>query len=213
MNAVLSARREPDANLDTALSPLLQILQSTASKFERDRAFATLYDATSALLLPLALRMVRNQSDAEDVLCEVYRQVWERPLQYRAERGPVMAWLYVITKTRALDFIRKQSAYVSTASEDQRSAEHSSASDSELANDLGLELAGDQEALLVRRGLDGLSDAQRTMLELAFFHDLSHQEIAERTGAPLGTVKSHIRRGQAALKQTLTQHGVERGHG
>jgi DNA-directed RNA polymerase specialized sigma24 family protein len=51
------------------------------------------------------------------------------------------------------------------------------------------------------------------MLELAFFHDLSHQEIAERTGAPLGTVKSHIRRGQAALKQTLTQHGVERGHG
>jgi RNA polymerase sigma-70 factor, ECF subfamily len=208
MNAVLSERREHDASIDAALAPLLQILQSQASKPERDRAFAALYDASASLLMPLAMRMVRNQSDAEDVLCEVYRQVWERPLQYNAERGPVMAWLYVITKTRALDFIRKQSNYAQTSSSD--SPLYALTDDSELTHDA--ELASDQEAVLVRRGLEGLSDAQRTMLELAFFHDLSHQEIAERTGAPLGTVKSHIRRGQAALKQTLTQHGVERGH-
>jgi RNA polymerase sigma-70 factor, ECF subfamily len=164
-----------------------------------EAALAKLYDATVNALYALALRVVRNHADAEDVMCEVFKQVWERPAQYQHERGPVIAWLFVIVRTRALDLIRKRRDHVDF---DQHSASvvDSSAEPVAQADDL---LQSMQEKSAIRAALLQLSQEQRRMLDLAYFHDMSHQEIAERTGVALGTVKSHIRRGQQALQQLL----------
>jgi RNA polymerase sigma-70 factor, ECF subfamily len=162
-----------------------------------EAALAKLYDATVNALYALALRVVRNHADAEDVMCEVFKQVWERPAQYQRERGPVIAWLFVIVRTRALDLIRKRRNHVDF---DQHAGLDSSAEPVAQADDL---LQSMQEKSAIRAALLQLTQEQRRMLDLAYFHDMSHQEIAEQTGVALGTVKSHIRRGQQALQQLL----------
>lgn len=201
------AQPEQELRAPTALDqqifllPLLELLQSAGNKAQKDRAFASLYQHTSAQLLALAMRIVRNRTDAEDVLCEVYRQAWERPHQYSAERGPVIAWLYVITRTRALDALRKLQSERA-----ERGSEHFEASLAETYDETpnqGELLQATQDASAVHQALLTLTAAQQHMLKLAFFQDLSHVEISELTGMALGTVKSHIRRGQTALKEAL----------
>ena len=167
-------------------------------------ALGALYDLSVDALKALVLRLVRNHADSDDVLSEVYRQVWERPQQYQAERGPVMAWLFVIARTRALDLIRKRRNNVGLASI-APSAYEESENPEPAADDL---LQSTQESSHIHRALLQLSAEQRRMLDLAYFHDMSHQEIADSTGLALGTVKSHIRRGQQALKEVLEAQGL-----
>ena len=167
-------------------------------------ALGALYDLSVDALKALVLRLVRNHADSDDVLSEVYRQVWERPQQYQAERGPVMAWLFVIARTRALDLIRKRRNNVELASI-APSAHEESENPEPAADDL---LQSTQESSHIHRALLQLSAEQRRMLDLAYFHDMSHQEIADSTGLALGTVKSHIRRGQQALKEVLEAQGL-----
>lgn len=165
-------------------------------------ALGELYDLTVDALNAVALRLVRNSTDAEEVLCEVYKQIWERPRQYQAERGPVIAWLFVIVRTRALDLIRKRRDNVSLelVPEHVRQAQETVEQSFDLLQSM-------QEKSAIREGLLQLNAVQRRMLDLAFFQDMSHQEIADATGMALGTVKSHIRRGQQALERILSKNG------
>jgi RNA polymerase sigma-70 factor, ECF subfamily len=167
------------------------------------QALAELFDATQGKLLALIGKIVRIHADAEDVLISVFQQVWERPMRYSAERGSVMAWLYVIARSRALDHIRRSQ---SSALRDGSSAiqnndpEHST-------DDL---LQSIQESSALHAAITELKPEQRKMLELAFFQSMSHDDIATLTGLPLGTVKSHIRRGQQAMRSHLIACGVSR---
>lgn len=165
-------------------------------------ALGELYDLTVDALNAVALRLVRNSTDAEEVLCEVYKQIWERPRQYQAERGPVIAWLFVIVRTRALDLIRKRRDTVSLDAVPPHYWQD--ATDADQSDDL---LQSLQEKSAVRDALLQLNAIQQRMLDLAFFQDMSHQEIADATGMALGTVKSHIRRGQQALERVLATRG------
>ena len=167
-------------------------------------ALGVLYDLSVDALKALVLRLVRNHADSDDVLSEVYKQVWERPRQYQAERGPVMAWLFVIARTRALDLMRKRRNNVDLASVAPNVREESDAP-ALAADDL---LQSIQESSHIHRALLQLTAEQRRMLDLAYFQDMSHQEIADSTGMALGTVKSHIRRGQQALKEVLEAQGL-----
>lgn len=167
-------------------------------------ALGALYDLSVDALKALVLRLVRNHADSDDVLSEVYRQVWERPRQYQPERGPVMAWLFVIARTRALDLLRKRRNNMDLASISPSAQEVSDAPEP-AADDL---LQSIQESSHIHRALLQLSADQRRMLDLAYFQDMSHQEIADSTGMALGTVKSHIRRGQQALKEVLESQGL-----
>jgi RNA polymerase sigma factor (sigma-70 family) len=182
-----------------ALLTLMRRVQSGESA-----ALANLFDATSCQLNALALRVVRNFADADDVLSDVYRQVWERPQQYQVERGPVIAWLLVITRTRALDLLRKRKHY--STDSDTNGLAHIRAAESAPGSDL---VQASQEKSVLREVLLQLTDEQRRMLELAYHFELSHQEIADHTGLALGTVKSHIRRGQQALKVALEGKGLD----
>ena len=170
----------------------------------KPEALGALYDLSVDALKALVLRMVRNHADSDDVLSEVYKQVWERPRQYQAERGPVMAWLFVIARTRALDLLRKRRNTTDLASVTPSAREVADAPEP-AADDL---LQSIQESSHIHRALLQLSADQRRMLDLAYFQDMSHQEIADSTGIALGTVKSHIRRGQQALKEVLESQGL-----
>ncbi len=181
---------------------LLALLEEIIAN--KPEALGALYDLSVDALKALVLRLVRNHADSDDVLSEVYRQVWERPQQYQAERGPVMAWLFVIARTRALDLIRKRRNNVDLASVPP-SAHEESDNLEPAADDL---LQSTQESSHIHRALLQLSAEQRRMLDLAYFQDMSHQEIADSTGLALGTVKSHIRRGQQALKEVLEAQGL-----
>ena len=169
------------------------------------QALGELYDRTLSRVFALAVRIVRNEADAEEVVCDVYRQAWENSVDYSAERGAVMAWLLTIARSRALDHLRRHRS---------RGIEEPLHPDDDMDAYM-LREGPEQESLLdvlatgsaVQRALAVLSAAQRRVVELAFFEDLTHQEIAQRTGWPLGTVKSHLRRGLAALKPVLVREG------
>jgi RNA polymerase sigma factor (sigma-70 family) len=198
MNALLNAPPKPEVASQIQLADWIAAIASGKSA-----ALGALYDATNDALSAVAMRIVRNAADADDVLREMFKHVWERPKQYQQDRGPVIAWLFVITRSRALDLLRKRRPEVQLdeLAYTQLQA-HGTAEPA--AEDLlqALQMSGELREALVQ-----LSSEQRRMLDLAFFHDMSHFEISERTGVALGTVKSHIRRGQQALKHILEARG------
>lgn len=168
-------------------------------------ALTALYERTVDRLNALVQRIVRIEADADDVLSEVYRQVWERPRQYTAERGPVLAWLYVIARTRSIDLVRKRRVSVDIEVTPLSAMDASVVCERVDAPEL---LAAVQAGSALHAALRKLSAEQRQMLELSFFRGLSHLEISEQTGLALGTVKSHIRRGQQAMRKALEAQGI-----
>ena len=135
----------------------------------------------------VALRVLRERSDAEEVLQETFIEVWRRAREYTPSRGTVEAWLLTIARTRAIDRLRSRAAR-------GRMAEAKSAQPQESGPSLPDALsAAAQDAHRVQAALAALPVEQRTALELAYWEGLSQTEIAERTGQPLGTVKTRVR--------------------
>jgi RNA polymerase sigma-70 factor, ECF subfamily len=149
-------------------------------------SLAAFYDATNRVAFGLILRILGDPATAEEVLLDVYTQVWRQAGNYRRERGTPLAWLLTIARTRALDRLR------SGWQERQRKE--------------SLEVVAEARsnaARLVRRALAALPAEQRQMIELAYFSGLSHSEIAAHLGQPLGTVKTRTRLGMIKLKELL----------
>jgi RNA polymerase sigma-70 factor (ECF subfamily) len=173
----------------------LHLIQQVA-KQDRD-AFSQLYDRFSTLVFTLAMRMLKARSDAEDLLQEVFVQVWRQAQNYSAERGSPEAWIINIARSRAIDKIRSirrmQKSFVLT--DDPARAEspenvESSAVESETR-------------LTMNSALANLPDPQRKVLELAYFDGLTQSEIADRLAEPLGTVKTRMRSGIQKLREIL----------
>ena len=157
-----------------------------------------MYDGTVARIYGLAYVMTRDVADAEEIVCDVYLQVWQRAVQYDPARGSVIAWLLIRCRSLALDRLRRRrtrEAAVATFSE-----QHVGTMEDETADAL-LDLLDNQSA--VYRALGALPKIQCRLIALAFFNGLSHREIAQAVQLPLGTVKSHIRRGLQALRKAL----------
>jgi RNA polymerase sigma-70 factor, ECF subfamily len=164
-------------------------------------ALSGVYEQTVAQIFAIARGMLRCKEDAEEVVCDVYTHAWQRANTYDCSRGTVMAWLAVMTRNRAIDRLRQRRDALSL--DDDR---HSTLAASLAGEALGPEqvLTQFQSGSAVHRALKSLSAPRRVLLGLAFFQGLSHQEIADATGMPLGTVKSHLRRALAALQGELT---------
>lgn len=172
----------------------------------RDQAaLSEFYDLTLSRVFGLVLRILRRPEDAEEVVGDVFLQVWERCADYRPERGSVMAWLNTLAWSRAVDRLRRQRRQSKETSlhPDDREPAYTECED-ETAESM---LDAWMSAAAIRSAFLALSHSQRQMLELAYFEDLSHQEIADRTGVALGTVKSHVRRGLAALRCAMNPGG------
>ncbi len=184
---VATARRQQD---DRALIAAIARRQS--------EALDQLYERYQAVVYHLALKILNNRESAEEVMYEVFWQVWREAERYDAQRGSVGAWLATVARSRAIDALRARKG--NPASEDdiaQRPVATDPTEDPEEQTSLA------QRAALVRLALDSLPVDQRRALELSFFSDLSHLEIAEQLQEPLGTVKTRIRTAMLRLRERL----------
>jgi RNA polymerase sigma-70 factor (ECF subfamily) len=166
------------------------------------RAVGELYDRYSATLFPIALRIVRDRTEAEDVLHDSFVAVNERAAQYAPERGSVIAWLVTLVRNLSIDRTRRRERRGSLARDVIAHEPPASARDPERLTSE----ASEREK--IRRALSSLPEAQRQTLEVAFFEGLSYPEIAARENVPLGTIKSRAARALAALREALAKEGV-----
>lgn len=161
-------------------------------------ALGNLYDRYSRPVYSLALRILQDTSDAEDVVQDVFTQVWRTASSYDAARGAVAAWLLTMARTRAIDRLRA------------RSGRQRHSADAPLADATpdpaalpDAQLVTAELAWAVRTALEALPVLQRVALELAFYEGLTHAEIAARLEEPLGTVKTRIRSAMRKLRDAL----------
>jgi RNA polymerase sigma-70 factor (ECF subfamily) len=178
----------------------LQLLLSRVALGDRT-AFRKLYDATSASLFGVAIRIVNRRDRAEDVLQDAFVNVWHRAGTYSARASQPMTWLTAIVRNRALDIVRSETLRAAESLDDEETGETKEPPD-DRPDPLGL-LEKAADALSIRGCLDEVKGPQRQCLALAYYHGLSHSEVAARMAAPIGSVKVWIRRGLDRLKRCL----------
>jgi len=162
-----------------------------------EAALGELYDATAAKLYAVARVILKNIHDAEEATCDAYAQVWREAARYDVTRATVLGWLSVICRARAVDLLRRRRVRMRAV---EQAASYASEQVTPAADEL---LQSMQEGSRVHRALSQLPATRRQLIAMAFLQDLSHEEIAAAMQMPVGTVKSHIRRGLAALRETL----------
>jgi len=175
---------------------LAGLIRSTATGDQA--ALGALYEATSRWIYGLVLRILSDQAAAEEVVLDVYTQVWRQAASYAPERGTPLGWLMTIARTRAIDRLRAGRQF----EERREPLDAASSRPSQLANPEEASVTNERERL-VRSALEALGPDQRKVIELAYYFGLSHSEIAAETGQPLGTVKTRVRLGMARLGEML----------
>jgi RNA polymerase sigma-70 factor (ECF subfamily) len=181
---------------------LVQLLARTAL---RDRsAFAELYEATRAKLFGVSLRIVHERPLAEEVLQDSFVNIWNHAGDYARAKSAPLTWLAAIVRNRSLDVVRRTREAPDIDDELTAALPDERASPVREAQEKG-------EAHSLHRCLAELDAEQRQTIALAFFHGLSHSELAAHLRRPLGTVKTHVRRGLLRLRECLARGGLERG--
>jgi len=180
----------PDANTESVND--WSLLERIRRKDEA--ALSTLYDRYSGLVYSEVKRILRDSGAAEEILQDLFYQVWRTAERFDASRGSLAGWLVVAARNRAISKLRVKSGKTEELQENGVFLGPS------------LESSTTQNLLLekVRAVLGSLPDGQREAMECAYFEGMSHSEIAEKTGQPLGTIKTRIRSGMEALKKVLS---------
>jgi len=160
-------------------------------------AMAALFDRYSGIVYSVALRVLRDTGQAEDVMQDIFIQIWKKPGAFVSGRGSLGAWLVVVTRNRAIDSLRRRRPT-------------DSVEDVVLASSTDLASEAERNSLIekVRVYLHQLPPEQRKSVEMAYFEGLSHSEIAEKTGDPLGTVKTRIRLALITLRKAMKDEAM-----
>jgi RNA polymerase sigma-70 factor (ECF subfamily) len=166
-----------------------------------ESAFRLLYERLSGSLYAVAQRMLNDAREAEDVLQEAFTYIWRKAGTYDPNRSSPFAWAIMITRNKAIDRMRVRQRIEKLRGKVTADGGYMEQEDLTSAN----EPAVREQALLVRSALLDLPDEQRQSLELSFFGGLTHEQIAERLGTPLGTIKARIRRGLLRLRDSLQE--------
>jgi RNA polymerase sigma-70 factor (ECF subfamily) len=176
------SERKETAVEDSAL--LAQVEQGDS------QALASLYARYSKVVYSVSLRVLRDPASAEDVLQEIFMQIWRKPTAFSTEKGSLAGWLAILSRNRSIDLHR-------------RKRPTDSVDDVVLASPFNLAEAAEQNMMLekAQSWMQQLSAEQQQMLQMAFFDGLTHSEIAEKTGSPLGTIKTRIRRALQTLRK------------
>ena len=180
----VSGSKAPDHQDDAALIARMRAGDQSA--------MGDLYDRYSGVVYGVALRVLANTTAAEDVVQEVFLQLWRNPQAFDADRGRLAPWLAVIARNRAIDHLRKRP-------QEDDIDELPISTGVDLENDAAQKLAIEK----IRGVLAQIPPDQRKTLEMAFFEGMTHTEIAGKTGEPLGTVKTRIRTGLLALRKAF----------
>jgi RNA polymerase sigma-70 factor (ECF subfamily) len=173
----------------------IQLIRRMAAGDEN--ALGELYDRWRTVVYALALRIVADARDAEEVLEDTFWQAWRQAPRYDASRGSVGTWLVTMARSRALDRARAHRRK-------PEAAEESEVSDVDSRTDTAGEMERAEESRIVRGALAELPHEQRQALELAYFEGLSQSEIAQRIGEPLGTIKTRMRLALRKLRDRLS---------
>ena len=203
--SIVATRRFPPLSADMENDPSQQIeaeiaLLQQVAQGDR-RSFEALYDRFSGVLFSTAYRVLNNQEAAEDVLQDVFIQIWDKAPLYDPARGKPMTWAVTLTRNKAIDRLRSTQRRKRLQDEVQRESETFEQFDDRSSFDA---VVSGETGHLVRAAIQKLSKDQREAIELAFFSSLTQTEIAERLHEPLGTVKARIRRGMMKLREVLS---------
>jgi RNA polymerase sigma-70 factor, ECF subfamily len=195
----LRAKRDARVEKITATADSASAVHLIQQVAKHDReAFSQLYDRFSTLVFTLAMRMLKARSDAEDLLQEVFVQVWRQAQGYSAERGSPEAWLINIARSRAIDKIRSNRTMGRSFVLSGDPARAQSGENTETS------MAESEVGMAMNKALANLPQAQCKVLELAYFDGLTQTEIVERLGEPLGTITSKMRSGIQRLREIVS---------
>ena len=161
-----------------------------------EAALARLYDGYRVILFGLLMRILNNREEAEDVLQEVFLQVWRKAADFNENRGKPFTWLVTLTRSRAIDRLRLLGAR-------QRLADSAAQDYTEETSDALVDTVRSAQREVVQKALADLPEEQRSTLLLAYFEGLTQSEIASKQGTPLGTVKTRMRSGLMKLRAAL----------
>lgn len=186
---------DPAQQLDAEIALLRRVAQGDRRSFEE------LYERFSGVLFSTAYRVLNNQEAAEDVLQDVFVQIWEKAPLYDPTRGKPMTWAVTLTRNKSIDRLRSTQRRNRLQDDVQRESETFEQFDDRSSFDA---LASGEANMLVREAIQKLSKDQREAIELAFFSSLTQTEIAERLQEPLGTIKARIRRGLMKLREVIS---------
>ncbi len=180
----------------------LELLKAIAEKDET--ALAQIYDRYRVILFGLLMRILNNREEAEDVLQEVFLQVWRRAADFDENRGRPFTWLVTLARSRGIDRLRSLAARERVAVAGAREA-------ADEVSDAASDAFRSEQRGLVTTALAQLPDEQKRPLMLAYFEGLTQSEIATHLGAPLGTVKTRMRTGMLKLRELLAGQGESLG--
>jgi len=186
----LSIRLQPELAQLTDV----QILQAVAGGDEQ--ALGQIYDRYRVILFGLLVRILSSREEAEDVLQDVFLQVWRRAGDFDESRGRPFTWLVTLARSRAIDRLRSRAAR-------ERLAAATTQDELEAVSDAASDAFRSEQRALVTNALAQLPDEQKKPLMLAYFDGLTQSEIADKLGAPLGTVKTRMRSGMGKLRELL----------
>jgi RNA polymerase sigma factor (sigma-70 family) len=195
---------DPDLPLIALIDRVGARLADPARQRDSEQALRALYDQTSTKLYGLAIKVVGNRGWAEDVLQEAFVTVWRSAGDYRSTLSPPMAWMGMIVRSRALDFLRRRtSERADTVQEIDDLVSETVAGDSPDPIDTA---QASEQAWALHECMRKLEARQREVLSLAYLRDLSHSELSEQLELPLGTVKTWIRRGLEQLRGCMARY-------
>lgn len=192
MNSALQAEDNTAPRAESDWSLLERVVRKEES------ALAALYDRYSGLVFAEAMRILRDNGAAEEILQDIFYQVWRTAEKFDPARGSLPGWLMVVTRNRSISRLRRSSR--NDEELDQNAVSVS----------INLENAASQKQMIdrLKSVMSGMPDSQRQAIELAFFEGLTHSEIAAKTGEPLGTIKTRIRSALEVLRRSVTGNSI-----
>src|SRR5213595_3464525 len=166
-------------------------------------ALSQLYDRYSGIMKALILRIIHNETEADDLLQEVFMEIWNQAKNFSAEKGKPLGWMVTLTRRRAIDGLRKKQAYA--RAEERLKNETEQQPDAWVNNATEEEIVLSDTRALIRKVIAGLPPPQQQAIDLAFFQGMSQREIAAKTNTPLGTVKTRLELGLKKIYDGLKE--------
>jgi RNA polymerase sigma-70 factor (ECF subfamily) len=186
---------EPGAPSDTDLMRGVQE--------EDPDALSQLYDRYNGILKALILRVIHNEAEADDLLQEIFMEIWRQAKNFSAQKGKPLGWMVTLARRRAIDGLRKKQAYARAG--ERLQSEIAQQPDAWVSNSTEEEINLGDTRVLVRGVINSLPPAQQQAIELAFFRGMSQREIAADTNTPLGTVKTRLELGLKKIYDGLKE--------
>ena len=166
-------------------------------------ALSQLYDRYNGILKALILRVIHNEAEADDLLQEIFMEIWNQAKNFSAQKGKPLGWMVTLARRRAIDGLRKKQAYA--RAEERLKNETEQQPDAWVHNATEEEIVLSDTRALIRKVIAGLPPPQQQAIDLAFFKGMSQREIAAKTNTPLGTVKTRLELGLKKIYDALKE--------